>query len=146
MENIEFIAGGISVDDRGQLIYANEFQLDRYKRFYAVSNHRTEFVRAWHGHKHEAKAVFVMSGSAVVAAVEVDDWDNPSKDLPVTRHLLSSKQPGVLLIPAGFANGFMTLEAQTVVCFFSSSTLEESMGDDIRFPHDYWNPWQIEER
>lgn len=146
MGEVEFISGGISVDDRGQLIYANDFQLDGYKRFYAVSNHRAEFVRAWHGHRYESKAVFVMSGSAVVAAVKVDHWESPSRDLPVTRQILSSKRPGVLLIPAGYANGFMTLEAGTVVCFFSSSTLEASMGDDIRFPADYWNAWQVEER
>jgi hypothetical protein len=30
--------------------------------------------------------------------------------------------------------------------FFSTSTLEESLRDDIRFPARYWDPWQVEER
>ena len=30
--------------------------------------------------------------------------------------------------------------------FFSTSTLDESLGDDIRFPARYWDPWQVDER
>lgn len=145
-EQLRLISGGISVDDRGELIYANDFPLETFKRFYVVKNHRSPFVRAWHGHKAESKAVFVMSGSAVVAAVKIDDWGRPSKSLPIEKFVLSSKKPSVLLIPAGYANGFMTLEQDSTVCFFSNRTLDESLGDDFRYPADYWNPWHVEER
>lgn len=146
MSEINYIPGGISVDDRGQLAYVNDFDLSKFKRFYLVSNHRQEFIRAWHGHKQEAKAVVVIQGSAIVAAVKVDDWHNPSKDLPIFRTVLSANKPGVLQIPPGYANGFMTLEPDTIVCFYSSSTLEESANDDFRFDAHLWNPWNIEER
>ena len=56
--------------------------------------------------------------------------------------LLSSKSPKVLYIPENYANGFMTLEENTIVQFFSTSTLEESLGDDMRFDFDKWNIWK----
>jgi dTDP-4-dehydrorhamnose 3,5-epimerase-like enzyme len=50
------------------------------------------------------------------------------------------------LIPAGYANGFMTLTESAKVMFLSTSSLEESAGDDFRFDARLWNPWNIEER
>ena len=142
----ELIEGGIAVDDRGQLLFANSFQLSEYKRFYFIKNHGPSFVRAWHGHKKEAKALFVAEGAAVIGAVKIDDWDNPSPDLHVHRVVLSSKKPNVFKIPAGYANGIMTLTPDTVVCVFSSSSLQDSAGDDFRFPARVWDIWNVEER
>jgi dTDP-4-dehydrorhamnose 3,5-epimerase len=146
MEKIEFIQGGLAVDDRGSLKFINDFHLAGYKRFYVVENHKQGFIRAWHGHKHEAKAVVCLQGSAIVAGVKIDNWEKPSTELPVERFVLTSAKPGALLIPAGYANGFMSLTEDTVLMFFSSSTLAESAGDDIRFESRLWDPWKIEER
>ena len=140
------IPGGKAFDDRGSLTFINDLDLNMFKRFYIVENHSRGFVRAWHGHKKEAKAVVVVSGSALVAAVKVDDWESPSKDLKIERVVLSSEKPTALLIPAGYANGFMTLTESAKVMFLSTSSLEESAGDDIRFDARLWNPWNIEER
>jgi dTDP-4-dehydrorhamnose 3,5-epimerase len=140
------IPGGKAFDDRGSLTFINDLDLTQFKRFYIVENHSRGFIRAWHGHKKEAKAVVVVSGAALVAAVKVDNWDSPSKNLKVERIVLSAEKPGALLIPAGYANGFMTLTESAKVMFFSTSSLEESAGDDFRFDARLWNPWNIEER
>jgi dTDP-4-dehydrorhamnose 3,5-epimerase len=140
------IPGGKAFDDRGSLTFINNLDLTQFKRFYIVENHSRGFIRAWHGHKKEAKAVVVVSGAALVAAVKVDNWDSPSRNLKVERVVLSAEKPGALLIPAGYANGFMTLTESAKVMFFSTSSLEESAGDDIRFDARLWNPWNIEER
>ena len=140
------VTGGKAFDDRGSLTFINDLDLTSFKRFYIVENHARGFVRAWHGHKKEAKAVVVVSGSALVAAVKVDNWESPSKDLKVERVVLSAEKPAALLIPAGYANGFMTLTESAKVMFLSSSSLEESAGDDFRFEARLWNPWNIEER
>lgn len=145
-DSIIFQSGGIATDDRGSLKFINDFDLSAYKRFYVVENHSKGFVRAWHGHKFEAKAVVCLQGAAVVAGVKVDDWEHPTKSLPVERVVLSASKPGVLHIPAGFANGFMTLTDDAMLMFFSSSTLSESAADDIRFDSRLWNPWTIDER
>jgi dTDP-4-dehydrorhamnose 3,5-epimerase len=142
----KLLRGGVAVDDRGEVGFVNDFDFTGVKRFYTVCNHRAGFIRAWHGHRHEAKYATVVSGAMLVCCVAVDDWDNPSADLPVQRFVLCARTPAVLHIPAGFANGFMSLTDDAKIIFFSTSTLQESLSDDIRFPARKWNPWTIEER
>ena len=140
------IKGAKAVDDRGSLGFVNDFLVDGFKRFYTVENHEQGFIRAWHGHMKESKAVIAIKGSILVGAVQMTDTKNPDKTQSVSRYVLSSDTPSVLVVPAGFANGFKTLSSDAVVLFLSSSTLDESQGDDFRFPFDYWNPWTIEPR
>ena len=138
--------GGLSIDDRGEVFFVNDFNFESVKRFYIVTNHTAGFVRAWHAHKHEAKYIMAVSGAAIIGAVKIDDWEQPSKDLPIQRHIISSKKPQVIYIPPGYANGFMSLTAESKLVFFSTSTLQESVGDDIRYDANYWDIWRIVER
>lgn len=140
------LQGGLAVDDRGEVGFVNDFSFQGVKRFYTVSNHRAGFVRAWHGHRREAKYVTAVVGSAVVAAVKIDDWETPSRELPVDRFVLSARKPAMLYIPSGYANGFMSLTDDLKLIFFSTSSVEESMGDDIRFDSRLWDPWHVAER
>ena len=146
MTDLTLYSGDLAVDDRGEVGFVNEFDFAGVKRFYTVKNHRAGLVRAWHGHRHEAKYVTVLEGAALIGAVKIDDWNQPSKELPVSRYVLSAKKPRVLFIPAGYANGFMSLTADARLVFFSTSTLKESSGDDIRFGARHWNIWDVEER
>jgi dTDP-4-dehydrorhamnose 3,5-epimerase-like enzyme len=143
------IEGALSIDDRGQISFVNDFQFKDVKRFYLVENHRPGFIRAWHGHKKEAKYVIAVAGSALVCAVRIDDWDSPARDIEGKRthsHVLSAGKPSVLYIPPGYANGWKSLTSDAKLMFFSTATLEESQQDDIRFPAKYWNPWDVKER
>lgn len=137
------IQGSASVDDRGVLSYINGFSLPSYKRFYTVTNHSTGFIRAWHGHMLESKALFVLKGSILACAVKMTDTISPDKNQPVTRVVLDSRNPAALWVPQGYANGFMSLTQDASLLIFSSASLEESHGDDYRFPFDYWNPWEV---
>ena len=138
--------GDVAVDDRGELMFVNEFDFAGVKRFYTVRNHRAGFVRAWHAHRREAKYVTVVTGAALVGAVAIDDWDAPSRDAPVKRFVLAAHRPRVLYVPAGYANGFMSLTADAHVVFFSTSTIEESLTDDVRYDPRHWDIWTVEER
>ncbi len=140
------IEGNLSVDDRGEVGFVNDFDMCDVRRFYVIKNHKVGFVRAWHAHRKESKYVTVLNGTAIVAAVKIDNWKKPSKDLKVYRYILSATKPAVLLIPKGYANGFMTLKEDTKLVIFSTATLKESRRDDIRYDAYYWNPWQIIER
>jgi len=142
----EIIEAGIAVDDRGQIIFANGFDFKGVKRFYMVKNHSAGFVRAWHGHKKEGKYVLCVDGAVVIGAVKIDNWAKPDANAEINRFVLSAKKPSVLFIPPGYANGFMSLTKDAQLMFFSTSTLEQSKGDDIRFPARYWDVWQAEER
>ncbi len=140
------LTGGLAVDDRGEVGFVNGFDFADVKRFYTVRNHRAGFVRAWHAHRKEAKFVTVVAGVALVGAVPIDDWDHPSTSQPVVRHVLSAAQPKVLYIPAGYANGCMSLTDDARLMFFSTSTLDQSKNDDIRYHARHWDIWTVEER
>lgn len=143
---LKLIKGGLAVDDRGTVSFVNDFSFENVKRFYAVENHKAGFIRAWHGHKKESKYVLVDKGSAMICAVKIDNWENPSQDLKIERFVLSENSPSILYIPKGFANGFMSLTEDTKLIFYSTSILEDSLGDDYRYDSRYWDPWTIEER
>jgi len=146
MTKPKLLQGALAVDDRGEVGFVNDFDFTGVKRFYTVKNYRQGFVRAWHAHQNEAKYVTVVQGAALIGAVEIDNWENPSKNTQVSRFVMSAKKPSVLFIPPGYANGFMSLTADATLVFFSTATLEESQGDDIRYDASYWDIWKIEER
>ena len=140
------IEGGISFDDRGNVSFVNDFHFEGVKRFYMVSNHKADFIRAWHAHRHEAKYTMVVQGSVIVAAVLIDNWEKPSKNTKIYRYVLSSQKPTILYIPPGYANGFMSLTIDAKLIFYSTSSIEESRNDDIRYDSRYWDAWQVVER
>lgn len=142
---MEIIEGGIAVDDRGSVVFANDFDFKDVKRFFMVQNHTPGLVRAWHAHKKSAQYVLVTKGAIILGAVEITDWDNPGSAV-AQRCVLSSSRPQIAYIPAGFASGFKMLTSDAQVMFFSTATMEESKHDDIRFPVDMWNVWNVESR
>jgi dTDP-4-dehydrorhamnose 3,5-epimerase-like enzyme len=144
--NPTLLDGKRYVDERGTLLFLNELSLSGFKRFYVIENHSKSFVRAWHGHLKEAKAFIPIHGSFLVGAVSMTDIVYPDKDIEISRTVLDSSIPQALLIPAGFANGLMSLSEGAKLLVLSNATLEESQGDDYRFPYDYWDIWKIENR
>jgi len=138
----KIINGGVATDDRGSVRFVNDFNFDGVKRFYQVQNHRAGFIRAWHGHHKEGKYVYVAKGTALVGAVPIDMMIEKNIDQSkIFKTILSSNNPKVLFIPAGYANGFKSLEEGTIVQFFSTSTLDESLGDDTRFDYNLVDIW-----
>ena len=139
MGSINILNGGLSVDDRGCVKFVNDFDFNKVKRFYQVENHRRGFIRAWHGHKKEGKYVYVVTGSALIGVVNMETEK-------INKFVLSDKTPKILWIPPGNYNGFKSLEENTKIMFFSTTTLEESLGDDIRQEHDKWDIWSEDYR
>lgn len=146
MPTPRLIDGGIHIDDRGEMLFANDFAFHGVTRFLCVRNHQPGYVRAWHGHRREELYYFPLSGAAVVAAVEIDDWEHPSRDLPIHRFVLSAQKPAMLHIPAGCANGFMMLTPDAQLLLLSTATLAESARDIVRFDAHYWDAWTVPER
>lgn len=138
---MEIIDGGLSVDDRGIVTYVNDFNFKDVKRFYMVQNHSKGFVRAWHGHEKEAKYVLVVRGTILLSVMPMDALGE------IDTIILSDKKPQIAFIPAGNYNGFKTLTDDAQVIFFSTTTLEESKGDDIRLSaNEFKEVWEVEER
>jgi dTDP-4-dehydrorhamnose 3,5-epimerase-like enzyme len=132
---------GVSFDDRGSVRFLNGLEFSDWKRFYIVSNFQNGFVRSWHAHRLEAKLVFVLSGSIKIGLVPIKDFETPDPETKPIQFVLTSQSNQALYIPAGYANGFKTLQENTQVFFFSSASLEESKSDDFRYPWDFWHIW-----
>jgi dTDP-4-dehydrorhamnose 3,5-epimerase-like enzyme len=145
-EGPQLIKGGVSSDDRGRVYFANDFDPQGCRRLYFVENFSPGTVRAWHAHRKERKWVTVVSGAALACCVEIDDWDSPSTEAEVHRFVLDAANPAVLAIPAGYANGAMSLLPDTKLLYFSDAVLEDSLEDDVRFPARHWDPWHVAER
>lgn len=143
---------GQAIDDRGVLSFINDIDLSKVKRVYAVENFSTDTVRALHGHMHEEKYVLVVKGSIILVTAKINfvTADPEMKPYPsdVKRLLLSDRNFSIHHIEAGRLNGFRALEPNTKVLFFSTSTLDESMGDDIRMDWDYLGKdiWEVRNR
>ena len=146
--NLQVLEGGVAVDDRGTVSFVNNFDFRGVKRFYKIENFSKDVIRAFHGHVHEAKYVYVVSGSFILVAIPMTDTVNPSRDVKPSRLVLSDRKPAIVFIPPGYVNGFRALEDNSQILFFSTSTLEEAKGDDFRFPPDYWGAqiWSVENR
>ena len=124
-------------DSRGNLRCVNRFNFKSIKRFYHISNHEINFVRAWHGHKKENKYFYVTSGKFLLGQVNL----NTNR---IKKYYLNSEIPQIIHIPNNHANGFMNLTHDASIMVFSDKTLKESLNDDIRFPFDKWNIWEID--
>ena len=122
-------------DHRGNLKCINKFNFKNIKRFYHISNHKINFVRAWHGHKKENKFFYVTSGKFLLGQVNL-------KTKKIKKFFLNSEIPQIVHIPNNHANGFMNLTTDASLMVFSDKTLKESLDDDIRFPFDKWNIWE----
>ena len=142
----KLIKGKLFVDNRGKVAFNNNFNFKKIKRFYVVQNHAKNFVRAWHGHKKEAKYIMCLIGHAQLCAIKIDNFNKPSKKLKIEKWFLSDSSTDIVYIPPGYANGFMSLTDNTKLIIFSTSTLKQSLKDDYRYPSRYWDVWKVEEK
>jgi dTDP-4-dehydrorhamnose 3,5-epimerase len=138
---IKTFNGGLATDDRGTVKFVNDFVFENVKRFYQVENHRSGFIRAWHCHRIEGKYVYVVAGAALIGAVEFE-----KENATPQKFVLCEELPKILWIPPGYGNGFMSLRDNTKIIFYSTATIEETKGDDIRFAYDKWDIWKEEYR
>ena len=140
--------GNCFIDDRGYTKFVNDFNFNdlSIKRFYIVENYAEYFIRAWHAHKNETKAVLCLDGAAMLCRVKLDNFESPSKKLKVEKFILESNQPRIIVIPKGYANGLMSIKKNSKIIFFSDKLLNESLEDDFRYEFNYWDPWKVDFR
>lgn len=138
----------ISSDDRGVfgefIKNANSLKEDKnlaIKRIYYVYNFSKDIIRGFHYHQKEWKYFFAVSGAAKIIAL------NPKKPKEKFIFVSSSRKPLLVIIPPGFANGWVSLQDQTILVCGSTSSLEESIKDDKRFnPYKWGDLWKVEGR
>ena len=129
-------------------MFCNEFNFieKKIKRFYQITNHNINFVRAWHGHKKEDKYLLVTKGVFKICAVKIDNWKQPSKKLPIQEFILNSNSPKIIKLPGGHAHGTQNLKVNSKLLVFSTFSLQQSIKDDYRFDSGLWYDWNIKFR
>ena len=143
----QLIAAGASTDDRGRVLFANDFDLSQCRRLYIVENfaagHRAGLARspsrAQVGDGGGGSGARVLRRRSTIGKRRPrTQWSTASRSTRITRRYSR--------FPPAYANGAMALLPETKLLYFSDASLEESLGDDIRYPARYWDPWQVAER
>lgn len=134
----KIIQGGNFSDHRGTISYVNDFSFKDIERFYIISNSDENPIRAWQGHKLDAKNFYCLSGSFKIHFVKIDNWDKPSKDLRVETILVSASVSKIVHIPNGYANAIQSLEKDSKLISFSTLPLVNVDEDDVRYDSNYW--------
>mgnify|MGYP001610316114 CR=1 FL=1 len=137
----QIIESKVFADDRGifsPFIDGSEFGI---KRVYYVVNPFHGTIRGFHFHKIEWKYFVIVQGSAKFVAI------NPEKPEEKYTFVSSERKPNTILIPANYANGWVSLENNTILLCASTSTTQESLADDKRFdPMQWGDVWSTKPR
>lgn len=138
--------GLVFADDRG--VFAPFFDRERTadvakalgeaKRVYYVHNSIRGVVRGFHYHETEVKLFTIAGGSAKFVALD------PNRPEEKFTFVSSVRKNNVIVIPPGYANGWVSLEDNTTLICVSNLTTSESRADDKRFdPYMWGDVWTI---
>lgn len=136
-QNLNIIKGCSHTDDRGTIIYNNEFNSKEVKRIYFIENNNLDFIRGWQGHKVEKRWFSAVQGSFKIKIIAIDDWENPSKTLEKHEFILQANSFDVLYVPQGYVTSIQALEENARLMAMSDYNLG-SVKDEYRFDIDYF--------
>lgn len=128
----QIIEGNIHSDQRGDLRYNNAFDATEVKRIYIIENKDTSLIRGWQGHKIEQRWFSALSGNFEIKLIEIDDWQNPSKELKPYVFLLDSNNLKVLHIPAGYVSSIKALDDNSKLLVMADYKIGE-IQDEYRY-------------
>ena len=124
-------------DERGIITFNNDFDASQIKRIYTIDNHSTDFIRGWQGHKIEQRWFASMKGKFKISVTEVDNFENPSKELTIQQYILDDESLTYLHIPAGCITAIQALEEDNKLLVLADYGLGE-IQDEYRFSIDYF--------
>lgn len=131
------IVGNRHTDDRGTIVFNNDFDAIEVKRIYFIENKGTHFVRGWQGHKVEQRWFSAIQGSFKIVTIAIDDWENPTKTLVKEEYELDSSNFHILHVPQGYITSIQALEENARLMAMSDFNLGEII-DEYRFDSDYF--------
>lgn len=136
--SIQTIQGGIAQDQRGHIRFVNDFDMSLVKRFYMIKNADVELVRGWRAHRIEQRWFYVVAGAFEVELIQIDNWDEPAKDLPIERVNLESANMEVLHVPKGYGTTFRAFQPDSELLVFADHGIEHAPLDDYTWPLEYF--------
>jgi len=137
MTRTKLINGGRHQDERGKLIFNNEFDATRVKRLYCIENKSTKKARAWQGHQIESRWFAVAHGKFEIKIIQVDDWQKPDPHLPQEVYEINDARLDILHVPPGYITSIKSLYNQSKLIVMADYHLGE-IEDNYKFPNDYF--------
>lgn len=138
MSEIKVLTGGIFRDERGELVFMNEYNLAGASRYYIIKHDNTDVIRGWHGHQFEGKWFQCLKGAFNLAFVKVDNWEDPSPQLVPEKFHLTETKSELICLPEGYANCIRATEPDSMLLVFSGKELPEAALDSWRWPAQMW--------
>jgi len=133
----KLIAGNAHSDTRGNLLYNNIFDASLIKRIYIIENRDAKFVRGWQGHQKEKRWFSAITGSFKIQLLQIDNWEQPSKNLEAHTFLLEADKLNVLYVPNGYITSIQSLQNDSKLLVMADHLLGE-INDEFRFDINYF--------
>lgn len=135
-------------DDRGYLIEILREVDPHFTRFgqvYLVGNMTRGTIRAFHKHNVLWDWFFISHGSAKFALRD-DRPDSPTYE-QMDSVVVTSRNPGLVVVPPGVYHGWMSLEDDTQLVSIGSEVYNRQNPDEVRVPPDSWGfDWTVKGR
>ncbi|HWK99309.1 MAG TPA: WxcM-like domain-containing protein [Parapedobacter sp.] len=138
MERVTITQGGIAEDHRGSIRFVNDFDMTVVKRFYIIENKDAETIRGWRAHRIEQRWFYVLDGAFSMKTVKIDNWDEPSQELPVEETTLRHEDQRVIHMPVGYGTAFQALESGSRLLVFADYGIEHAKNDDYTYALTYF--------
>jgi len=136
------------VDDRGYLIEilrATDDYFTKFGQVYLVGNFARGVVRAFHKHNVLWDFFFISHGAAKF--IFVDDRPDSPTYKEANTFVVSSRNPGLLVVPPGVYHGWMSLEDDTQLISTASEVYNRESPDEVRVPPDSFGvKWEVKGR
>lgn len=133
----KLIKGDCHSDQRGKLLYNNDFDASQIKRIYIIENKSTDFRRGWQGHRIEQRWFSVVNGKFKIQLIKIDNWEKPSRNLEVLKYLINSEKLNILHIAQGYITSIQSLEPDSKLLLMADYLLGEAK-DEYRYDIDYF--------
>ncbi len=133
----KLINGNCHSDQRGTLLYNNDFDVSLIKRIYIIENESLQFIRGWQGHQIEQRWFSVVSGKFKIQLIKIDNWEKPSVNLEAFTYLIDSEKLNVLHVPKGYVSSIQSLELNSKLLVMADYLLGE-IKDEYRYDIDYF--------
>lgn len=136
------------VDDRGYLIEilrASDEHFTKFGQVYLVGNFSKGTIRAFHKHNILWDWFFISHGAAKF--ILVDDRKESKTYKQTDIFVVSSRNPSLIVVPAGVYHGWMSLEDDTQLISTASEVYNREKPDEIRIsPDTFGDIWQVKGR
>lgn len=136
------------VDDRGyliEIIRASDDHFTKFGQVYLVGDLTRGTIRAFHKHSVLWDWFFISHGAAKFILRD-DRSDSPTYE-EMNNFVISSRNPGLLVIPPGVYHGWVSLEDDTQMVSTASEVYNRENPDEVRIaPDSFGVEWEVKGR